>query len=254
MLSERNAAISLIAQGFSILQRLGIDEETRQVLNADGWTGIFYSPIPHLGERLQDYFAWREGKRIEKPGELLEEIAFLLFKSLHGVQNVRSYTSFAAQHDLVVDGSSQIWLSLMSYLHLPEEGRSIVVECKNEKTKITDQQFSRLCGILQNKFETTAHLGVFISRQKATGFPEGSKKKKTLSESRATQVIFHAKTKKFVIVVDEEDLKKIADGFSFPKLLEAKIREVEASYGTEISFNDTWEETILPNHLKKYVE
>ncbi|MBS4059422.1 MAG: hypothetical protein KG029_03395 [Bacteroidetes bacterium] len=231
------------------------DEPTRrEILESDGWIEILQDPAPELQGRLRDYFEWYDGKREENPGELLEEVAYLLFKSLRGAENIRSYRSFAAQHDLVVDGSSVAWQILMTYLHLPKSGRSIIVECKNEKTTISDQQFSRLCGILQNKFETTAHLGVFISRKTAAGFPEGKRKKISLSEARATQVIFHAKTQKFVIVVAHKDLEKIFMGLPFPKILEAKISEVEAAYGTEISFDDdSWEqETKLPSHLEKY--
>ena len=249
-LSEEET-IHLLQAGLSALSEF--DEPIRRnILESNGWVKLLYSPTPELYMRIKAYFEWLSSRKKEIPGELMEEIAYLLFKSLNGTENIRSYQSYAAQHDLVVDGSSFAWQMLMKYLHLPDNGRTIVVECKNEKSKISDQQFSRLCGILQNKFTDTAQLGVFVSRQTATGFPENGAKKRSLSDARATQVIFHAKSKKFVIVVDQKDLENIARGFSFPMMLEAKIREVEASYGTEITFNEKWEETKLPAHLQKY--
>jgi hypothetical protein len=155
-------------EGFSGLEKL--DPKTRQdIFESEGWiVEILYSPAPELLKRLKDYFDWAKGKRKEDPGQLLEEVAYLLFKSLKGIGNIRSYQSFAAQHDLIVDGGSLAWQNLMMYLHLNRDGRTIVVECKNQSASISDQQFSRLCGILQNKFDKTAELGIFICQSNSS--------------------------------------------------------------------------------------
>lgn len=251
MAHSREKTIELMQSALLAIDEL--DASTRrEIFESEGWIEILQTPIPELRERLNDYFEWCNGRKVENAGELLEEIAYLLFKSLKGHQNIRSYQSFAAQHDLVVDGSSPAWHMLMNYLHLPQNGRTIIVECKNQEKEISDQQFSRLCGILRGKFDETAHLGIFISHTTASGFPKNNAKKRSLSNARATQVIFHADTKKFVVVIDHKNLEMIAKGVSFPKILEAKIREVEAAYGGEISFTDEWEETKLPAHLEKY--
>jgi len=230
-----------------------LDSRTRQdFLESEGWIETLYNPAPELKNRLQNYFDHLNNEREEDPGKLLEEIAYLLFRSLKGVGNVRSYQSYAAQHDLVIDGASPNWQILMMYLHLNRNGRVIVVECKNQAESISDQQFSRLCGLLQNKFEKTADLGVFVSHTSASGFPKKNFKERKLKDARATQALFHAKSNKFVVVVDHKDLEMLFKGVSFPKILEAKIREVEASAGVELTFNENWQEVDLPPHLRKY--
>ncbi|HQU35799.1 MAG TPA: hypothetical protein PLR65_04375 [Anaerolineales bacterium] len=251
---SKQELINQILNGLSGLEEL--DSKTRQdLLESEGWIiETLYDPIPELMDRLKDYFDWSNGKHQEDAGQLLEEIAYLLFKSLKGTGNIRSYQSYAAQHDLIVDGASLMWQVLMIYLHLGREGRTIVIECKNQESSISDQQFSRLCGLLQNKFEKTSELGVFISHTPASGFPKKKTKERQLKDARATQALFHAKSNKFVVVIDHKDLELISNGFPLPKILEAKIREIEASTLMELSFNENWQEVILPPHLKKYAD
>ncbi len=243
--------IDQVLSGLAGLEEL--DAKTRQdILESEGWIEILYNPVPELISRLKEYFEWCNGKRKEDPGKLLEEVAYLVFKSLKGVGNIRSFQSYAAQHDLIVDGASINWQILMMYLHLNRDGRTIVVECKNQSDSISDQQFSRLCGLLQNKFEKTSELGIFISHTSASGFPKKKAKERQLKDARATQSLFHAKSNKFVIVIDHKDLESILNGIPLPKIIEAKIREVEASALVELSFNENWQEVALPPHLKKY--
>lgn len=258
---SREEVLDHLNRGLAGLEEL--DRRNREeILEAAGWVELLYEPSTSLLARLQDYFEWREGGREEDAGRLMEEIALLLFKSLKGVGNIRSFQSYAPQHDLVVDGSSVAWQTLMLYLHLPRDGRSVVVEAKNQNPSISDQQFSRLCGILQNKFASTAHLGVFVSRTRASGFPEPTDeatdepggRERNLRNARATQALFHSKTGKFVVVVCEQHLQLIADGMPFPRLLEARIREVEAASGMALSFDEDWREVDLPSHLSKYME
>jgi hypothetical protein len=224
-----------------------------EILESSNWLDdLTIIPSQKLNERLDDYFDWLNGNREENAGNLLEEIAYLLFESFIGVGNIRSFQTHAPQFDLVIDGESKSWTLLLDYLHLPRSGRSMVIECKNRKGKISDQQFSRLCGIIQNQFEDTSHLGVFISQSPATGFPVKGKKERALRDARATQVLFHAKTNKYVVVIDHDDLVEIRNGINFAKILEAKIREVEASAGIALEFNEGWQEVSLPSHLAKY--
>lgn len=238
----------------------GLDELPERVrldiLESEGWIGLLYNPHPELMSRLSDYFEWQVGKRKEDPGTLMEEIAILLFKSIKGAGSFRSFQSYAPQHDLIIDGASLAWQTLMVYLHLPRDGRSIVVEAKNQDEKINDQQFSRLCYIVQNKFTDTADLGVFVSRTMASGFPGGELKddsrERTLRDARATQALFHSKTGKYVVILDHRDLKLLFDGMPLPKMLETKIREVEAASGIDITFSEDWKQVDLPPHLKKY--
>lgn len=251
MAKNREETEKLLVDALVALSDLG-ERARADVLESQGWSQLLTKQSPKLSKRLNDYFDWCAGKNEENAGELFEEIAYLLFQCFVGVGNVRSFQSYAPQHDLVVDGDSNAWILLMHYLHLPISGRTIVVECKNQEKPIIDQQFSRLCSIIQNKFHGLAHLGVFVSHTSATGFPETGKKKRALSDSRATQALFHAKTNKYVVVIDHDDLVKINNGISFAKILEAKIREVEASTGINLEFDEEWKEILLPSHLARY--
>jgi uncharacterized protein YkvS len=53
-------------------------------------------------------------------------------------------------------------------------------------------------------------------------------------------------------VIDHEDLELVFNGIPFPKILEAKIREVEASALVDLTFNENWQEVDLPKHLRKH--
>src|SRR5688572_24221025 len=100
--------IEQILEGFAGLEEL--DPRNQNLLESEGWVEeILYAPVQELKVRLKDYFDWRNGKRKEDAGKLLEEIAYLLFKSLKGVGEIHSYQSYAAQHDLVVNGGSVKW-------------------------------------------------------------------------------------------------------------------------------------------------
>jgi hypothetical protein len=217
-----------------------------------------YDPDEALRQRLSEYAAWCDGNSVEDAGNLMEELAFLAFQCLQGHNSMKSYWSFSAQHDLVISGGSALWDLLMDYLHLEKSGRSILIEAKNlsetkhSTGKIDDHQFSRVCGILQNKFVSTAHLGVFFSRHSATGFPKHGQTLKHLHDAQATQLIFHALTKKFVVVLDDDDIRRLGEPGALPRLLEAKIREIEAWTGRPIEFTDNWEEVLLPPHLAQH--
>lgn len=227
----------------------------------DNWNvaEYLYSPDETLCQRLNDFKRWCETKTDEDAGELMEELAFLAFRCLKGWDSIKSYQSYAAQHDLVISGSQGTWLLLlMPFLHLPTEGRTIVVEAKNLARAVSDAQFSRLCGIMQNKFDKLCHLGVFFTRYGASGFPDASKGKgkkpqRSLKDARATQVLFHAKTGKNVIVLKEKDILALASPGTLVRLLEEKIRDIEEATGLDLDFDSDWRETILPPHMAKHL-
>jgi hypothetical protein len=217
-----------------------------------------YQPDKALLKRLEDYERWCQTKKGEDPGKLMEEIAYLGFRGLKGWDGIKCYQSYAAQHDLVITGSEYDWRLLIEYLHLDWIQRTIIVEAKNTDEKVNDQQFSRLCGILQNKFETTGSLGVFFTRNGATGFSDGNEgkeqvRRRVLRDAQATQVLFHAKTKKFVVVFVHEDIQSLKEPGSLPRLLEAKIRAVEEWTGLSIEFSEDYKEIDLPEHMAQYL-
>lgn len=228
---------------------------------SEGWENIFYKQPSELIPKIQEYFLWKKenivpGAKIDvnKAGRLMEQIALLLFKGFDGIDKMSSYQSYSAQHDLVITGLPKpAWQYVMYALSLPRENMQIVVEAKNQSKSISDQQFTRLCSVIQNKFETTAYLGVFVSRTKAAGFPNKNRRH-CLEAARATQALFHAKVKKYVVVIDDDDFKLIIDGVSFVKILRNKILEVEAASGRDYSYSSSLVEHDLPKHLSVLLE
>ena len=80
---------------------------------------------------------------------------------------------------------------------------------------------------------------------------EASRKRK-LNDAQATQVIFHAKTGKCVIVFTHRDILKLKNPGALPRLLEAKIRNIEEFTGLPIEFDEDLKEIDLPAHLKRH--
>jgi hypothetical protein len=158
-----------------------------------------YKPDSKLIQRIKDYKVWCQTRKGEDPGKLMEEIAYLAFRGLRGCNMQLSYQSFADQFDLVVSGDGS-WDALVRFLGVTGFP-TIVVEAKNIDKVVDVSQFTRLCAIVQNNFEYQCALGVFVTREGAAGFPKGIRKR-SFQHAWATQIIFHAKTKKFVVVLD----------------------------------------------------
>ncbi|MHC4619267.1 MAG: hypothetical protein ACYTEQ_16100 [Planctomycetota bacterium] len=227
---------------------------------------LFYEPDESLASRVKEYNKWCEDAEGEEPGKLMEEIAYLAFRCLSGKNSIKSYQSFGPQIDLAITGSSPIWNKFVEYLHLTPTHRTIVVEAKNlgadtkSSGKVTDAQFSRLCHILQNHFSGTSALGVFVTRFGASGFPQANlaeqetSRQRVLRDAQATQIIFHARTSKYVVVLDHNDIQKLAEPGTLPRILEAKIRAVEEWTGLPVEFDHELQQVDLPAHLAQYVD
>jgi hypothetical protein len=192
----------------------------------------------------------------DRAGKLMEELVYLAFDCLEGKDTIKSFQSYSAQHDLIISGSKPSWSTLIEKLHLPGTSRTLVIEAKNTEVPVSDQQFSRLCSIMQNKLQTTCSLGIFFSRSGATGFPnrDDGRRQRALQDSRATQVLFHARTDKFVVVIDHDDILQLDQIGSLPRLLEARIKDVEEASGLSLDLDLDWNEVDLPSHLSKYSE
>ncbi len=227
----------------------------------NGFAEALYKPDAALVTRISDYIEWCQNQEdsdqrvnTTEAGQLMEEIAVLAFKCLQGWDSIRSYRSYSQQHDFVISGNDTRWFMLMNFLHLPDEGRMIVVEAKNLQEVISDEVFTRLCHKIQNTFQNLCHLGVFLTRNGASGFPKrDGVRKESLQNARATQVIFHAIThNKYVVVLDHEDIIRLTSPGALPLILEAKISEVEAATGLPYDFTDNWLCVDLPPHLEQY--
>lgn len=228
-----------------------------------------YVPNEALTDKIDEYRQWcakwihandkKDKEAIRRlnqvAGTLMEELACLTFLCVSGLDSIKSYQSYAAQYDLIVSGSTQAWMMLTKLLHLPDTSRSIVIEAKNTQDAVSDAQFSRLCSKIVSQFAELCYLGIFFTREGASGFPkpDDSTRQRSLRDSRATQVIFHAKTGKFVVVLDDADIERLAVKGALPRILEAKIRDVEEVSGLSLEFTEDWVEVDLPKHLVQLV-
>ena len=79
--------------------------------------------------RLSDYIdQLKEFTQLENPtlseskkgGELLEQIAFLVFQGLEGATGLKSFQSAGPQYDLLVSGDQLAWLYVCKLLYLKE--------------------------------------------------------------------------------------------------------------------------------------
>lgn len=215
-----------------------------------------YVPDETLKARIDDYIKWCASGANEDQGQLMEEISFLAFRCCKDAGNIKSYQSFAPQYDLVVSGTLKDgfgWRLLMDYLRL-SKWDTVIVEAKNTDKKVNVEQFTRLCWIIDHMFSDLAGLGVFFSRTGATGFPTAGSRQRSLKASRAAQIIFHARTGKYVIIIDHDDILKLSEPGALPLLIKAKMRDVEEVTGLPVDYqDDNWRQIDLPEHLNRHV-
>jgi len=218
-----------------------------------------FSPSPELLQRIENYIQWCDGKRTEDAGQLMEEIALLTFLSVKGEKSLKSFQSYGPQVDLSVTGSDGNWRILCSHLRIDWNQRTICVEAKNINDKVDDQQFGRFCSIVEHMFRNDCLVGVFFTRSGASGLPEESDtatsltiRKRGLRDAAATQLLFHARTRKYVVVFDDLDIRSLTVRGSFVQVLNKKLRQVEEWTGLPSSFTEKYVEVDLPRHLRKH--
>ena len=182
-------------------------------------------------------------------GKIMEQIAYLAFRCLKGLEVFKSFRSAESQIDLVITIDP---LSLLSFT-LPLKTNKIIVEAKNEDEAISVKSFSRLAALLTYKYSDQSRLGIFFARKGASGFPQhGQPRQRTLNDSRAIQVIYHAKTDKYLIVFDHDDIQLLQQPGALIRLIRSKISDVEDLSGIDLEYDGNVEELDdLPPHLAK---
>jgi hypothetical protein len=160
--------------------------ETEVVMRLVGWMpspeDFLYVPDSRLIDKLQEYKTLITLDSNAKPktkaqasamakaqGELMEQVAALAFSCLKGWNYLKSYPSYAEQHDLVIGGNSHLWEMSAKGIMGAASMLTIVIEAKYLNKPLSSAQFTRLCYILQNKFAQSSSLGVFLSDRGATG-------------------------------------------------------------------------------------
>ena len=195
-----------------------------------------YIPSPHLDKYLDQLKIFLDlpkpkQEEITKAGYLLEEIALICFCGLRGCTNVKSFRSPSAQYDLVISGDTKLWKSICEFLFLDFNQRDIVIEVKATTDSLSDSQFARLCSIMSLNLTNTG-LGIFFTLNGASGFPKaGDSRQQKIGNARLRQVIFHASTKKAIVVLDKNDILTLNQNGSLITLLIRKIRDLHELSG-----------------------
>jgi hypothetical protein len=188
--------------------------------------------------------------QLQKRGKVLEQIAYLVFSSINGCTTKKSFQSAGPQYDLIVTGDNAKWKIFTEILYLDFKQRDILIEAKAKNERLPDKDFARLCSIMECNLTTTG-LGIFFTLQGATGFPKNNQsRQKCVRDCLLRQVIFHARTKKYIVVLDKNDIFSLRKDGSLITLLTRKIREIQQLSGLETVAIENFVETDLPDHLK----
>ena len=191
-------------------------------------------------------------KQRQEAGQLLEKIAFLAFQGLKGATNFKSFQSAGPQYDLLISGDGLDWFYVCKLLYLAEHRRGIVIEAKATKTPLPDKQFARLCSIMELNLSSTVCLGVFFTLEGASGFPKkNDSRQRKISDARLRQVLFHAKTQKFIVVLDKDDIFQLGENGTLIQILVRKIRDLCELSGLPTPAVEQLEEIDLPPHPKQ---
>ena len=208
--------------------------------------------LPDFLDKLKIYTELQNPTRpqTQEAGKLLEQIVFLLFKGLKGGQSIKSFQSAGPQYDLLVSGDDIAWKGVCKTLYLEWDKRNIVVEAKATREPLPHKQFARLCSIMEHHL-TNAGLGIFVTLNGASGFPKrGDSRQRKVTDCRLTQVVFHAKTNKIIVVLDKEDLLELTKNGSLIEVLTRKIRDLSELSGLPTVPTENYQETDLPPHLQ----
>lgn len=163
----------LVVRLLEALENLNPDDDQ----SSNQIASYLYKPDTRIAGYLQELREYKERKKPtpnqrRRAGELLEQITVLTFCGLQGVSSMKSFRSAGPQYDLLVGGDDVSWMFLCKMLYMNEKGRDIVVEAKCTNDKVSDQQFARLCNLMEiNLFQTTG-LGIFFTLNGASGFSE----------------------------------------------------------------------------------
>lgn len=170
-------------------------------------------------------------EEITKAGYLLEEIALICFCGLAGFTSVKSFRSPSSQYDLLISGDTLHWKSICKFLYLDFNQRDLFIEAKAITAPLSDSQFARLCSIMSLNLTNTG-LGIFFTLNGASGFPkEGEARQQKIGNARLRQVVFHASTKKAIVVLDKNDILTLNQNGSLITLLIRKIRDLHELSG-----------------------
>ncbi|MEM8723606.1 MAG: hypothetical protein AAGE84_30725 [Cyanobacteria bacterium P01_G01_bin.39] len=190
-------------------------------------------------------------RQLQERGKILEQITYLVFSSLKGVSSIKSFQSASSQYDLVVSGDDVSWHPVCKQLYMDISHRDIVIEAKAKNSKLPDKDFARLCSIMNQNY-TGAGLGIFFTIKGATDFPDkNSPRQRKISDCRLRQALFHAKTGKFIVVLDKDEILQLGKNGTLLQILTRKIRDLRELSGLPTVPIKQFKEIDLPPHLEE---
>lgn len=213
---------------------------------------LYYVPPPRLPAVLAEISKLRSKanktqKELARLGKLVECAAFLAFRALSPTPVLRSWTGPNFQIDVLVQGNQADWEALFSHLNISASGRCMLVEAKGTGGQVDDPIFGRMCTLLTQNFGGQCGLGVFVTLSGAKGFRDRRK----LGSARLRQIVFHASTRIPVVVFDFNDLLSLTKPGSLPRLLRAKIDDIQFLLGEPIDPGTCQQQNSLPEHLEQ---
>jgi hypothetical protein len=249
-------AYSQIIGGLEYLER--DSPEATQLIN---W---LYTPDCRLSSHLSELKAFL---KIEKPtkkqrqeaGYLLEKILLLAFVGLAGYSEIKNYQSASHQYDLLISGDSPKWDIICDRLYLRDAQqnqfyRGILVEAKAIGDSVSSAQFARLCHVMSMDLCNTVGLGVFFTIEGAAGFPKrGESRAVCVRYARLCQVIYYARSRKKIVVLDREDILELNENGALIKILMRKVKELEELSGLPTASISELVDIDLPIYLKELI-
>jgi hypothetical protein len=247
----KESLISTLLDCLYALEDYQIDEYEEMTISS-----FLYNPDKIISEYLQDLKDYIKIKiptdrQRKEAGNLLEKIVAVAFCGLKGLTSIKSFHSAGPQYDLLVSGDRKQWFLLYRLFYMKENQRDIVVEAKCTEAKVNDQQFARLCSLMEINLPSTTGLGIFFTLNGASGFPKRGQesRQQKLGDARLRQALFHARTGKTIIVLDAQDIFELDKPASLIQILAGKIRDVEQLSGLAIEPCSDLIAVDLPSHL-----
>lgn len=221
---------------------------------ADGRISGYINQFKVLLSNIEDSQFSSQQKQTfrQEAGKLLEQIAYLSFKGLRGASVFKSFQSAGPQYDLLVAGDDSDWMAISKVFYINMSNRDILIEAKARRGKVDDQDFARLCSLMELNI-STASLGIFFTLSGATGFPDSNAaRQRCLRDAKLRQVLFYNRTGKMIIVFTKEDIFSLAENASLTQLIIRKIRDLRENTGRPVPTIDI-QEIDLPEHLQSLI-
>lgn len=215
----------------------------------------FYQPVPEVQvyiDKVDKHL--KAGKSFTSAfGYLFEQLAYAVFRSLHGTSKVTCFQSAAAQYDNYVTGNTMQWSLICEMLRIDPSRRGMLVEVKGRGKPCGDKDAQRLASAMHTHLQRSVALGVLFSIKGVTGDERTTGRPlRQLSNARLTMVLASARMGRPLVSLDWESIKKLGKPGTLLTFLENAIEETELLTGIKPTPEPT--KIPLPKHLKAAIK